>query len=136
MVMMAVGNGGGFGGVLMRRWWRRVVASGVVDRVDRVKGSVFGFGQKARRKSFLTAANSGRKWPEVVAGGSREGGGDDDGYKVVVAAAVDRDEGGVTTRGGDWYGGSNRSGDRDHFWVRQKRSPEKFSGSGGGGRRW
>nr|GEX75502.1 hypothetical protein [Tanacetum cinerariifolium] len=44
------------------RWRRRVVTSGVVDRVDRVKGSIFGFGRKARRKSFPTA---------VVAGGGR-----------------------------------------------------------------
>nr|GFB23809.1 hypothetical protein [Tanacetum cinerariifolium] len=42
-----------------RRWWQRVVASGVVDRADRVNGSVFGFRQKARRKSFPAAANDG-----------------------------------------------------------------------------
>nr|GEZ79753.1 hypothetical protein [Tanacetum cinerariifolium] len=42
-----------------KRWRRRVVASGVVDRVDRVKGSTFGF---AHRKSFSAA---------VVAGGGR-----------------------------------------------------------------
>nr|GEY18704.1 hypothetical protein [Tanacetum cinerariifolium] len=43
-------------------------------------------------------------------------------YAAVVAAC-----------GGEWYGGSNRSGDGDRFWVRRKRSPEKFSGGGGGG---
>nr|GEV45252.1 hypothetical protein [Tanacetum cinerariifolium] len=38
-------------------------------------------------------------------------------------------------RGGvEWYGGSNRSEDGERFWVRQKRSPEKFFGGGGGGR--
>nr|GFA17245.1 hypothetical protein [Tanacetum cinerariifolium] len=49
------------------RRWRRVVASGVVDRVDRVKGSIFGFGRKARRKSFPPPA-------VVVAAGCTSGG--------------------------------------------------------------
>nr|GEX70097.1 putative reverse transcriptase domain-containing protein [Tanacetum cinerariifolium] len=34
-------------------------------------------------------------------------------------------------RGGVWYMRSDRSEDGDHFWVRRKRSPEKFSGGGG-----
>nr|GEZ50333.1 hypothetical protein [Tanacetum cinerariifolium] len=45
---------------------------------------------------------------------------------VVVTLGV------VVARGGEWYGGSNRSGDRDRFWVRRKPSPEKFSGGEGG----
>nr|GEY21353.1 hypothetical protein [Tanacetum cinerariifolium] len=47
----------------------------------------------------------------------------------------------VVARGGEWCGGSDRSEGGEHFWVRQKRSPEKFSGGdgvvaggGGGGR--
>nr|GFA91102.1 hypothetical protein [Tanacetum cinerariifolium] len=43
----------------------------------------------------------------------------------VVAAAVDRDEGGAA-RGGEWCGGSYRSGEGEYFWG----SPEKFSGGG------
>nr|GEZ10218.1 hypothetical protein [Tanacetum cinerariifolium] len=56
-------NGGGVGcGRGRRGEWRRVVASGVVDLVDRVKGSIFG----VRQKSFpaaMTAAVGGRRWP-------------------------------------------------------------------------
>nr|GEW81924.1 hypothetical protein [Tanacetum cinerariifolium] len=36
--------------------WRRMVESGVGDRLDRVVGSLFGFAGNARRKSFPTAA--------------------------------------------------------------------------------
>nr|GFC56561.1 hypothetical protein [Tanacetum cinerariifolium] len=36
--------------------WRRVVESGVEDRLDRVVGSLFGFVGNARRKSFPAAA--------------------------------------------------------------------------------
>nr|GEU92462.1 hypothetical protein [Tanacetum cinerariifolium] len=65
-VMVAYG-----GGVEMERkvmmmvlgWWRRVVASGVVDLIDRLIRKLFGFGRKARRKSFPAAANGGRRWP-------------------------------------------------------------------------
>nr|GFB05210.1 hypothetical protein [Tanacetum cinerariifolium] len=57
-----------------RRWWQRVVASGVVDRADRVKGSVFGFGRKACRKSFLATVNgrSGDRRQLVAAGNMGE----------------------------------------------------------------
>nr|GEV99389.1 hypothetical protein [Tanacetum cinerariifolium] len=51
--------------------WRRVVASGVVDFIDRVKRSIFGFGRKARRKSS-GGGGGGRRWPTVAADG--EGG--------------------------------------------------------------
>nr|GEY82959.1 hypothetical protein [Tanacetum cinerariifolium] len=44
-------------------------------------------------------------------------------------AAVGVDEGGVAARGGEWGGGSYRSGDEECFWG----SPEEFSGGGGGG---
>nr|GEU55566.1 hypothetical protein [Tanacetum cinerariifolium] len=58
---------------------------------------------------------------------------------VAVAAAVVVTFGVVAVHGGEWFGGSNRSGDEDRFWVRRKRSPKKFSdgsdGGGGGGRR-
>nr|GEW52288.1 hypothetical protein [Tanacetum cinerariifolium] len=71
MVMMAVGDGGGFGGVLIRRWWRlrsgdegeSVAARVIVDSVDRVIRILFGFGRKACQKSFSAAV--------VVAGGGR-----------------------------------------------------------------
>nr|GEV18281.1 pyruvate kinase [Tanacetum cinerariifolium] len=55
---------------------------------------------------------------------------------VTVAATVVVTLGVVVAREGEWYGGSNRSGDEDRFWVRLKRSPKKFSGGRGGGRRW
>nr|GEU71820.1 ribonuclease H-like domain-containing protein [Tanacetum cinerariifolium] len=55
-------------------------------------------------------------------------------WVVAVAAAVVVTLWVVAARGGEWYGGSNRSGDGDHFWVHRKRSPEKFSdGDGDGG---
>nr|GEY91249.1 hypothetical protein [Tanacetum cinerariifolium] len=43
--------------------------------------------------------------------------------------------GGGAARGGEWYKGSDRSGDGKHFWFWPKDSPENFSGDGGG-RRW
>nr|GEY37436.1 hypothetical protein [Tanacetum cinerariifolium] len=49
------GNGGGEPTVVERqpwRWWRRVIASGVKDRVDREVGNIFGFAGSARRKKF------------------------------------------------------------------------------------
>nr|GFA40184.1 hypothetical protein [Tanacetum cinerariifolium] len=59
----AMGGGGGCG---VGTQGRGVVANGVVDRVDRVKGSVFGFGQKARRKGFpamaVVVADGGGRW--------------------------------------------------------------------------
>nr|GEU44452.1 hypothetical protein [Tanacetum cinerariifolium] len=39
----------------------------------------------------------------------------------------------VAARGGEWCGGSSRSGWEECFGVRRKSSPEKFSGGGGGG---
>nr|GEV20198.1 hypothetical protein [Tanacetum cinerariifolium] len=55
------GEDGGFGGVLMRRWRRRVMESGVVDLIDRNTGNVFGVRRKRSPKKFLAAV--------VVAGG-------------------------------------------------------------------
>nr|GEU60451.1 hypothetical protein [Tanacetum cinerariifolium] len=46
-------------------------------------------------------------------------------------AAVGVDEGGVAARGGEWGGGSYRSGDGECFWG----SPEKFYGGGCDGRK-
>nr|GEU81808.1 putative reverse transcriptase domain-containing protein [Tanacetum cinerariifolium] len=43
----------------------------------------------------------------------------------VVTAVV------VVARGGEWCGGSDRSEGGEHFWVRRKRSLEKFFGGGG-----
>ncbi|GJR54018.1 hypothetical protein Tco_1404539 [Tanacetum coccineum] len=43
-------------------WWQRVAASGGGDRVDRVMGSILGFG----RKSFPVAVGW---WPAAVAAG-------------------------------------------------------------------
>nr|GEV57324.1 putative reverse transcriptase domain-containing protein [Tanacetum cinerariifolium] len=43
----------------------------------------------------------------------------------VVTAVV------VVARGGEWCGGSDRSGDGESFWVRRNRSPENFFGGGG-----
>nr|GFB06522.1 hypothetical protein [Tanacetum cinerariifolium] len=45
--------------IMVLGWWRRVVASGVVDLIDRLIRSVFGFDRKARRKSFSTMVNGG-----------------------------------------------------------------------------
>nr|GFB05120.1 putative RNA-directed DNA polymerase [Tanacetum cinerariifolium] len=45
----------------------------------------------------------------------------------------------VAARDGEWGEGSSRSGGGEHFWVRRKRSLEKFSGGGcmvAAGRRW
>nr|GEW33033.1 RNA-directed DNA polymerase, eukaryota [Tanacetum cinerariifolium] len=75
-----------------RRWRRRVVASGVVDLIDRVKGSIFGFGRKARRKSFSVPAT-------VVTGGRKGGEDDDDDASVVVIVVAMAVDGGK--RGGD-----------------------------------
>nr|GEU76878.1 hypothetical protein [Tanacetum cinerariifolium] len=65
-VAAAVGGGsdGGWG----------VMASDIVDRVDRVIKIVFGF----CRKTFSVAAAGGGSWPEavVVAGGKGGGGGE------------------------------------------------------------
>nr|GFA17150.1 hypothetical protein [Tanacetum cinerariifolium] len=49
----------------VRQWsddageWRRVVASDIWDRIDRVTGNIFGFARNARRKSFPAAATAG-----------------------------------------------------------------------------
>nr|GEX14303.1 hypothetical protein [Tanacetum cinerariifolium] len=61
-----------------RRWWRlrrgdegggwRVVASGVVDRVDQEKGSVFGVRWKSWQEKFFGGGNGGDRW---LAGGGR-----------------------------------------------------------------
>nr|GFB32242.1 hypothetical protein [Tanacetum cinerariifolium] len=61
-----------------------------------------------------------------VGGGQR--GSDEGGVAAGVVTAVV-----VVARGGEWCGGSDRSGDGESFWVRRNHSPEKFSG---GGRRW
>nr|GEX06948.1 hypothetical protein [Tanacetum cinerariifolium] len=37
----------------------------------------------------------------------------------------------VVARGGEWCGGSDRSGDGESFWVRRNRSPKNFFSSGG-----
>nr|GEX17355.1 hypothetical protein [Tanacetum cinerariifolium] len=57
--------------------------------------------------------------------GSHDGGGGDG------AAVVGRPQRWwVAARGGEWHRGSYRSGDKNHFWFRLERSPEKFSGGG------
>ncbi|GJX39088.1 hypothetical protein Tco_0252391 [Tanacetum coccineum] len=82
-------------------------------------------------------------------GGCR--GGDDDGgggvgasvvveitmmMKMVVMwlSSVERE--GETARGGEWYGGSGRSGDENRFWFRSEKSAGKVfrRRRGGGGR--
>nr|GFC80268.1 hypothetical protein [Tanacetum cinerariifolium] len=60
-VVLAVAAGDGWG---QMEEWRRVVASDIWDRIDRVTGNIFCFGRKIRRKTFLAAAM-------VVAGGGR-----------------------------------------------------------------
>nr|GFC05266.1 hypothetical protein [Tanacetum cinerariifolium] len=45
--------------MMVLEWWRRVVASGVVDLIDRLIRRDFGFGRKARRKSFSASTNGG-----------------------------------------------------------------------------
>nr|GEW33586.1 hypothetical protein [Tanacetum cinerariifolium] len=80
----------------------------------------------------------------VVFGGCHnEGGvgcGDDGGMTRMVVRGVGKGGDGsggdagwmmMVARKGEWYGGSNRLGDGDRFWVHRKRSPEKFSGGGG-----
>ncbi|GKB89077.1 hypothetical protein Tco_0961349 [Tanacetum coccineum] len=56
---------------------------------------------------------------EVVTWGQRGGG-----EWVVVMERV---------RGGGWFGGSGRSGDKEAFGTWSENSPKKFSGGGGGG---
>nr|GEV99489.1 hypothetical protein [Tanacetum cinerariifolium] len=142
MVMMAVGDGGGSGGVLTvavewgQRWWRRVVASSVVDRVDRVKGSIFGVRQKSSPKKFSDGGD-GRRRPEVVVGDEDEGDGDGDdnddidggadcGWRrrwwrrVVASGVVDLAD----------------TGGRSVFGVRRKSFPATTAVVARGGRRW
>nr|GEX72606.1 ARID DNA-binding domain-containing protein [Tanacetum cinerariifolium] len=67
------GGGGDFGGsgdcdvvVAAEEWGWRVGESDIRDRIDRVVGSIFGFAENARRKSFLATAvagdGGGRRW--------------------------------------------------------------------------
>nr|GEZ88575.1 hypothetical protein [Tanacetum cinerariifolium] len=60
------GDGDSGGGSGVTRWWQRVGESGIGDRVDRSKRSLFGFAGKSPPKKFF-----GGGWPEmvVVAGG-------------------------------------------------------------------
>nr|GEY31076.1 copia protein [Tanacetum cinerariifolium] len=56
--------------------------------------------------------------------------------EVVLAVRDDSHGGGgdgegVAVRGGEWCGGSSRSGDKKTFWFRPEGSPEKFFGGGG-----
>nr|GFA61930.1 hypothetical protein [Tanacetum cinerariifolium] len=48
-----------------REEWRRVVASDIWDRVERVVGSIFGFARNAHRKTFPAAAGGGG-WPKIM----------------------------------------------------------------------
>nr|GEX25454.1 hypothetical protein [Tanacetum cinerariifolium] len=41
----------------------------------------------------------------------------------------------VAARGGEWCGGSSRSGEGECFWFWPESSPKKFFGGGGGGQR-
>nr|GEX38541.1 hypothetical protein [Tanacetum cinerariifolium] len=59
---------------------------------------------------------------------------DEGGVAAVEAGSALAVVKGGAARGREWCMGSDRSGDGEHFWVRRKRSPEKFSS--GGGRRW
>nr|GEU97710.1 hypothetical protein [Tanacetum cinerariifolium] len=59
----SVSDGGGVAGYGWgRRGWRRVVASGVVDRVDREKRTIFGVRRKSSPENF--SRDGGRRWPE------------------------------------------------------------------------
>nr|GEV65154.1 hypothetical protein [Tanacetum cinerariifolium] len=60
------------GGRGRREEWRRVVASDIWDRIDRVTGSIFGFSGNARRKSFPATAGGSRKWWWLAGGGEVE----------------------------------------------------------------
>nr|GEV88393.1 hypothetical protein [Tanacetum cinerariifolium] len=64
----------GGGGCGWEEWRRRMVASDIWDRIDRNGRSIFGFGRKTRRKTFLAAAIAvaGGRWPEVVVAGGEE----------------------------------------------------------------
>ncbi|GJZ64208.1 hypothetical protein Tco_0620629 [Tanacetum coccineum] len=50
------------------RWWRRVAARDMVERIDQVMRNVFELGRKTRRKSFPVAGGGGGRNP---AGGGR-----------------------------------------------------------------
>nr|GEV66600.1 hypothetical protein [Tanacetum cinerariifolium] len=98
----------------------RVVASGVVDLVDRDGRSVFGVCRKSSPEKFSSSGGGGRRrrvtwlWWWWQRGG--DGGG---GWRVVASGMVD-----LVDRDG-----------RSVFGVRRKSSPEKFSGGDGGGQR-
>nr|GEZ38750.1 hypothetical protein [Tanacetum cinerariifolium] len=72
--------GGSGSGVKWRlvTWGRRVMASGVKDRVDRETRNILGFAGNARRKTFPAAAG-GRKWWWLAGGG---------GWPVVVVGRL------------------------------------------------
>nr|GFC22896.1 hypothetical protein [Tanacetum cinerariifolium] len=93
-----------------------VAALGVVDRVDQVKGSIFG----VRRKSFPAAAAVTSDSGVMVEMS------DDMAARVRETEARDGD--GFRGGGGAWCGGSSRSGEGEYFWG----SPKKFSSGGGG----
>nr|GEY37143.1 hypothetical protein [Tanacetum cinerariifolium] len=74
------GGGGDFEGsggcdvvVAAEEWGRRVGESDVGDRLDRVVGSIFGFGRRTRRKTFPATAGGWRCGgrPTVAAGWGR-----------------------------------------------------------------
>nr|GEW38191.1 hypothetical protein [Tanacetum cinerariifolium] len=111
--------------------WQRVVTSRVVGLIDRETENVFGVRQKSSPEKFSGGGGSGGggvvggeavTMVEVVLavrddshGGGGDGGGM--GQRVVtsrVVGLIDRETGNV-------------------FGVRQKSSPEKFSGGGGSG---
>nr|GFA58988.1 hypothetical protein [Tanacetum cinerariifolium] len=60
------GDGDGGGGSRVTRWWWRVEESGVGDRVDRSKRSLFGFARKSPPENFSGGGG-------VVAGGGGVG---------------------------------------------------------------
>nr|GEZ66352.1 hypothetical protein [Tanacetum cinerariifolium] len=64
------GGFGGGGGCGVGTNGRGVAARVIVDPIDRLIRSVFGFGRKARRKSFPATANDGGRWPAAAEGGA------------------------------------------------------------------
>ncbi|GJZ80478.1 mutator type transposase [Tanacetum coccineum] len=87
-------SGGGDGAAVegWQRRWRRVAASGCGDRIDRVMGSIFGFGRKSPPEKFSGGGGGGGR--RLAGNGER---GREDGEYTTVKIDVYREEDPIKT---------------------------------------